>query len=167
MIRSFLSAVIVLLCFSLFESAILSNVLILPSVPDFLLIVVLYLAMRNGKGFGEASGIVSGVFLDFLSSSPFGLNCLIRVVIGYCTGFFSRTLNANGFFIPVLLGFVMTLIKYFLMWFTALFYPSIVIPYDPSSMAFYFELAANSLLSPIIFKFLDLFSYMLLTESEI
>jgi len=53
MIRSFLSAVIVLLCFSLFESAILSNVLILPSVPDFLLIVVLYLAMRNGKGLAE------------------------------------------------------------------------------------------------------------------
>ena len=99
MIRSFLSAVIVLLCFALFESAILSNILILPAVPDLLLIVVLYLSMRNGKGFGEASGAVSGVFLDFLSSSPFGLNCLIRVIIGYCTGFFSRTLNANGFFI--------------------------------------------------------------------
>ena len=167
MIRSFLSAVIVLLCFALFESAILSNILILPAVPDLLLIVVLYLSMRNGKEFGEASGAVSGVFLDFLSSSPVGLNCLIRVIIGYCTGFFSRTLNANGFFIPVLLGIVMTIAKYFLMWFTALFYPSIVLPYDPSSISFYFELVANAVLAPIIFKFLDLFSYMLIAESDI
>ena len=167
MIRSFLSAVIVLLCFSLLESAILSNILVLPAVPDFMLIVVLYLSMRNGKGFGEASGAVSGFFLDFLSSAPLGLNCLVRVIIGYFTGFFSRTLNANGFFIPVLLGLVMTIAKYFLMWFISLFYPSIVIPYDPSSMAFYFEIAANALLAPIVFKFLDLFSYMLIAESDI
>ena len=72
-----------------------------------------------------------------------------------------------GFFIPVLLSIVMTIAKYFLMWFTALFYPSIVLPYDPSSISFYFELVANAVLAPIIFKFLDLFSYMLIAESDI
>ncbi len=167
MIRSFLSAIIVLLCFSLFESAVLSNVLVLPAVPDFALIAVLYLSIRNGKGFGEASGFVSGIFLDFLSSAPIGLNCLVRVIIGYCTGLFSQTINASGFFIPVIMGLIMTAAKFFLAWFISLFYPSIVLPYDPSTIAFYFELAANALLAPIIFKFLDLFSYMLIPESSL
>lgn len=167
MIRSFLSAVIVLLCFSLFESAVLSNILVLPAVPDFALIALLYLAIRNGKGFGEASGFVSGFFLDFLSSAPIGLNCLVRVIIGYCSGIFDRTLNSNGIFIPIILSLVMTAAKFLLSWFISLFYPSIVIPYDPSTAAFYFELVANALLAPIIFRFLDLFSYMLIPEDEL
>ncbi len=167
MIRSFLSAVIVLLCFSLFESAVLSNILVLPAVPDFVLLVLLYLSIRNGKGFGEASGFVSGIFLDFLSSAPFGLNCLIRVIIGYCSGLFTKTLNSTGIFIPVLMGFVMTIAKFLLSWFISLFYPSIVIPYNPSTVSFYFELAANALFAPIVFKFLDLFSYMLIPEDSL
>ena len=104
MIKSFSLSVFILLVAALLESAILSNIAILPAIPDLSLICVLYFSLHNGKFIGETTGFVSGLFLDFLSGAPFGLNCLLRTLIGYIGGLFSRTVNSDGFFIAILLG---------------------------------------------------------------
>ena len=113
MLKSFSAATLILICFVVFETAILSNMLFLPAIPDFLLIISLYLSVHNGKIFGVSSGFVSGIFLDFLSVSPFGLHSLLRTIIGYCAGSFSKALNMQGIFLPVLIGFFATLLKSF------------------------------------------------------
>ncbi|MBQ4378220.1 MAG: rod shape-determining protein MreD [Treponema sp.] len=166
MLKSFSVATLILLCFVVFETAILSNMLFLPSVPDLILIISLYLSVHNGKIFGVSSGFVSGLFLDFLSVSPFGLHSLLRTVIGYLAGIFNKTLNMQGIFLPVLIGFSATIFKTLLIFIISVFFPDSVVPYSLLSRSFLFELAANSILTPFVFKFLDIFSNMLLLNPE-
>ena len=76
MIRKPLVIFIILLVCSLLETALLSNVVFLPVVPDLLLLVVLYISVQNGSLTGEATGFVSGLLLDFLTVIFF-YNCII------------------------------------------------------------------------------------------
>lgn len=157
---------LIVLCAAVLESAVLSNISILPAVPDIVLICVLYLSIQNGKLAGETTGFISGLFLDAISACPFGLNCLIRTILGYLGGLFNKTLNTTGFFIPMLLGFCATIAKTVVVWIVALLYPSTVLSYNPFTIAFVFELAVNTILSPFIFKFLSLFENKIVLRME-
>lgn len=166
MLRNFFVSVLILLFTVIFESAILSNLLFLPAVPDLLLIVSLYLSVHNGKVFGVSSGFVSGLLLDFLSVSPFGLNCLLRTIIGYVTGIFNKSLNMSGVFLPVLIGFLATMLKVLMVFVISVFFPGSVVPYSLLSRAFLFELCTNSILTPLVFRYLGLFDAMILLDTE-
>ena len=166
MIKSFSVTALILLCFVIFETAILSNLLFLPAIPDFLLIITLYVSVNNGRVFGVTSGFVSGLILDCLSVSPFGLHCLLRTIIGYVAGLFNKTLNMSGAFILVLIGFSVTLLKALILWMISVFFPDSIVAYSLVSKAFLFELAANSVLTPIVFRFLRIFSTVILLDPE-
>ncbi|MBQ5385240.1 MAG: rod shape-determining protein MreD [Treponema sp.] len=166
MIKSFLTSVFILLCTAIVEAAILSNIAALPSIPDLSLICVLYFSMQNGKLMGEVTGFFSGIFLDFLSAGPFGLNCLIRTAIGYVTGLFNKTISTDGIIIPAILGVVATLAKAFLLFVLSYLYPTSIMRYNPFSWLFLFELCANMILTPVIFKFLGLFKKAIVLKPE-
>lgn len=166
MLKAFSVSSLIILCFVIFETAVLSNIYILPAVPDFLLIISLYISVNNGKTFGVSTGFLSGLFLDFLSASPFGLHCLLRTLIGYSAGSFNKILNMSGFFIPLFIGFLATLLKAFIVFVISVFFQDSVVPYSLLSKAFLFELAANSVLTPIIFRFLSIFSEIILLKPE-
>lgn len=165
MARAYLSSILIILCTVLVEFAILSNITILPAVPDIVLLVLLYFSVLNGKVFGESMGFFSGIFIDFLSGAPFGFNCLFRTVIGYIAGFLNQNINYTGFIIPALIGLLGTITKAFLIWLTSLFYTKII-PYDIISTSFIFELIINTLLSPVIFKFLSHFNKIICVSKE-
>jgi len=166
-IKSSMSQTLVILFLVLFETAILSNIQLLPTVPDLLLIAVLYFSVYNGSLAGEVTGFVSGVALDFLSAAPFGLNSLIRTILGYTAGKFHRVLNVGGFFVRALLGFSATLFKAILIWFVHFFYPQgSILVYNLFSVPFLAELAMNTLLTPILFAFLSIFSAFLTVKPE-
>ncbi len=165
MTRAYLSSILIILCTVLVEFAILSNITILPAVPDIVLLVLLYFSVLNGKVFGESMGFFSGMFIDFLSGAPFGFNCLFRTVIGYIAGFLNQNINYTGFIIPALIGLLGTITKAFLIWLTSLFYTKII-PYDIISTSFIFELIINTLLSPVIFKFLSHFNKIICVSKE-
>lgn len=164
MLKSIFVFMIVAFVAVIFETAILSNLLFLPAVPDFLLICVLYVSLYNGSLYGTTAGFLSGLFLDFMSVSAFGLNCLLRTIVGYTAGRFSKTLNINGFLLPALVGFCATLLKALLIWIISIFFPGSVLAYNLLSVEFVFELAANALLTPVMFKLLGIFNNMLLLE---
>ncbi|MBQ7158311.1 MAG: rod shape-determining protein MreD [Treponema sp.] len=164
MIKPFFAACLFFLGFSLFEAAILSNIMFLPAVPDFLLLCSLYFSVQNGTLFGTTTGFISGLFLDFLSAAPFGLNCLLRTIIGYVGGLFQKTLNINGILLPMLFGFVATLVKALVIWLIALFYPLGIQTYELFSVTFVVELLLNTILAPITFRFLDLFAHIITVE---
>lgn len=157
MIKSYLFCFSILLISVLIETAVLSNLLFLPAIPDLLLICILYFSVNKGSLFGEVSGFVSGVFIDFLSGSPFGLNCLYRTIIGYIAGFFKKMLNLKSVFVSILIGFIGTILKAVLIHLVSLFFPNYVNTYNLFSMLFLFELIMNSILTPFIFKFLNCF----------
>ena len=81
---------VLLLIVILFETALLSNIRLLPVVPDILLLVLLYISVFNGSLTGEVTGFFSGLMLDFLSAAPLGLNCLLRTLIGFIAGLFNK-----------------------------------------------------------------------------
>lgn len=166
MLKSFSVSALILFCTAIVESAILSNITILPAVPDFLLLCVLYISIHNGKLMGESTGFISGLFLDFMTGTPFGLNSLIRTIIGYAGGFFNKTLNTNGIFIPSVLGLSATVIKALLLLFVNVLYPNYVSAFNPFSWVFLFELIANTLLAPVVFRFLSLFEKSILLKPE-
>ncbi len=166
MAKSISVSALILFVASILEATILSNITWLPAVPDLCLICVLYFSLQNGKLHGELTGFISGLFIDFLSSGPFGLNLLIRTIIGFFGGMFTKILNTDGFLIPAIIGFTATIIKGVLLYLTAFLYPSKVLAYNPLSWIFLFELIMNTILTPLIFKFLSIFNKVLLVKQE-
>ncbi|MBR3549504.1 MAG: rod shape-determining protein MreD [Treponema sp.] len=166
MIKTISISAIILLCCALIESAILSNIAFLRAVPDLSLICVLYFSLHNGRISGESTGFISGLFIDFLSAAPWGLNCLFRTVLGYLGGVFTKTFNTEGIIIPAVLGFCATIVKCLLILFIAFLFPSSVMPYNPFSSMFLFELCANTILTPIMFKILGIFKNLIVLNPE-
>ncbi len=59
--------------------------------PDFFLIFVLYIGIREGCLWGVISGFLIGLLSDLLGlSSHFGLSSLTYVIIGYVGGFLQK-----------------------------------------------------------------------------
>lgn len=167
MIRSYLFGVLCLFVCALIETAVLSNIFFLPAVPDFLLICSLYFSVSNGCLYGEVMGFTSGLFIDFLSGSPFGLNCLVRTITGYFSGFFKKTLNLHSVFVTFLLGFFGTLAKALLIYCASFLFPNMINTYNVFSPVFLFELAFNSILTPFVFKFFNCFSNFIVISKRV
>lgn len=157
-------SVLILICFALFETSILSNLLFLPVTPDFLLICVLYFSACNGKITGVLTGFSSGLVLDFLTASPFGFHCLLRTIIGYLAGMFNRSINLSGVFVPVVFALVATVAKKLLIILISVTFSSVSPGVPMFSMEFLFELIANGIFTPIVFKFLDIFGEKIILE---
>ena len=166
MTKSVFISAFILFCTALVETAILSNITILPAVPDLLLLCSVYLSLLNGRGTGEADGFISGLFMDFLTGVPFGFNCLFRTIIGYSAGWFGKSIQYRGIIMPAVIGFSVTLLKVFLIWLISLFFPLVVNTYNLFSVQFVFELLANTLCAPFIFKLMDSFRRFVAVHPE-
>ncbi len=166
MLRFFLSSSFVLLCSALLENAVLSNLMFLPAIPDISLLCIIYFAVHNGTLCGEGSGFISGIILDFLSAGPFGLNCLLRPIIGYIAGLFYKIVNIEGFLLPLFLGFLGTLLKALLLFVISLLYPNAMIYFNPFSWQFLIQLGFNTILAPFVFMFLNIFKKSLVLKPE-
>lgn len=162
MIRSVLTSILFFLFFMLLETAILSNIALLPTVPDLILILNVYLALQNGPMFGQSLGFLSGLLIDFMSAGPLGLQTLLRTLLGYSLGFFNRLINTSSFFLPALYIFLISLVKAFLFIVFSFFFPHVSVLHNIFSFSFLIELCLNSLLAPFIFAFLKLFPSLIL-----
>ncbi|MGP1457837.1 MAG: rod shape-determining protein MreD [Treponema sp.] len=161
MIKSFAISSIIIICIATAETSLLANITALPVVPDFLLLSTLYFSLLNGKTYGETAGFVSGLALDFMTGAPFGFNCIFRTIIGYAAGFFHDSLNFKGIFIPCMLGAAGTVSKFLLTYVISLFFPAITLPEGFLSFPFLFELGANTIFAPVLFKLLGAFESMI------
>lgn len=149
--KTFLTCSLFIFSFLFFETAILTNIVFLPVIPDLLLLFTVYVSIHRGSLIGETNGFFSGLFLDVLSASPLGLNALLRTVVGFIAGLFYLTLNTNGFIVPVFLGFCATLLKALLQQILSFFFPNIVYTYSFLNVNIWLECIVNGLLSPVLF----------------
>ena len=162
MVRSLLVSTLIIFSGVIIESSILSNISFLLVVPDLVLICCIYFSLLNGKLYGEISGFISGLFLDFITGVPYGLNCIYRTITGYLFGLFSDTIIISGIVIPVFSVGIGTLSKKLLIFLISLVFPKLSLNvYGIISREFLFELCANIILAPIIFKFLSFFKQQL------
>lgn len=158
MIKSFLISTFILLCATIIESSILSNIAFLLVVPDLVLICSIYFGLLNGKTYGETTGFVSGLILDFITGIPTGFNCLLRTILGYICGLFSNTIIIAGIIMPMISVGIGTIAKTLLIYIIALLFPNVSIYVTGFiSYEFLFEFIENIILAPIIFHFLGYF----------
>ena len=158
MLKSLLISLAILFCATILESSIFTNISFFIVVPDILLILSIYFSLLNGKLYGEITGFGSGLFLDLITGSPFGLNCLLRTIIGYVFGFFSRTVIISGLIMPVLSAGVGTIFKRLFLMIISFIFPSInLYVYSFISKEFLFEFCANIVFAIIIFKIMGFF----------
>ncbi len=162
MVKSLLISTLILFSATIIESSILSNISFFLVVPDLVLICCIYFSLLNGKLYGEISGFISGIFLDFITGVPLGLNCIFRTIIGYIAGLFSNTIIISGIVIPMASVGIATLTKKLLIFLISLFFPKLSLNiYSIISYDFLFEFCANIILAPVIFKFLSFFKMQL------
>ena len=162
MVKSLIISSLILFSAAIVESSVLSNISFLLVVPDLVLICAIYLSFLNGRLYGEISGFISGLFLDFITGIPFGFNCIFRTIIGYLFGLFSQTIIVSGIVIPMLSVAIGTVGKHLLLFIISLFFPKIGLNiYGIISYEFLFEFTANIILAPFIFKFLSFFKMQL------
>lgn len=162
MVKSILISTLILFSAVIIEASVLSNISFLLVVPDLVLICCVYFSLLNGKLYGEISGFISGIFLDFITGVPLGLNCILRIIIGYIGGLFSQTIIISGIVIPVASVGIATVAKKILLFLVTLVFPKINLNvYGFISYEFLFEFTANILLAPFIFKFLSFFKTQL------
>lgn len=121
------------------------------SLPDLSLIAIVYFSINYGKIVGESIGFTTGLILDALSGATFGLNSLVRLVIGYFLGFFKGKIFLDKIILPVVMITVTTTIKYVLFHVVEFIFP-IDINVSLISVAFIEELGFNIVLTPIMFS---------------
>ena len=158
MAKSILLSSFILLCATVIESSILSNISFLYVVPDLVLICSIYFSMLNGKLVGETTGFISGLFLDFVTGIPFGFNCLYRTIIGYIAGLFANTIIIAGVLMPMLSVAAATIAKMIFIKLISIFFPNTnVYVTGLISYEFLFEFIENVVLAPFVFRFLGFF----------
>ncbi|MCR5217520.1 rod shape-determining protein MreD [Treponema sp.] len=166
MIKTISVSSLILLCTAILEAAVISNLTFLPSTPDLLMLCVLFFSLHNGKIVGETTGFVSGLFLDFLSSAPFGLNCLFRTTLGYLSGLFAKTLNTEGILVPAMLGLIASVYKGLFLLLLSFLYPSKITIYSIFDLSSLFEILMNIVFAPIVFTILKFFRNSIIVSPE-
>ncbi len=142
------------------QTTLLSAIAIRGATPDLALLVLLYVAHRNGKVTGQVTGFATGLLEDVLSLSPLGFHAMLKTVIGYIWGHTRGRIFQDAIFVPILFAVSATLMKGLL----ATVLDGIVrFPVTPASFAsalFWIELLMNTLLAPFVFAVLELLPFL-------
>jgi rod shape-determining protein MreD len=154
MIKSIICTVLFCIFASVLQSTLISQIAFFGVVPDLALCILVFSSYINGTMIGQISGFFSGLFLDFLSAAPLGLNCLVRTLIGFLTGIFKGSLFLDIFLLPVILCAIATLIKALIIFLLHLIIGSNVPAYSLISSLFWIELGLNCLSAPLLFLIL-------------
>jgi len=151
MIKSIVLTVVLCVVAGILQSTVIARFAFFNVVPDLALCILVFSAYVNGTMTGQISGFLSGLFLDFLSMAPLGLNSLVRTLIGAIAGFFKGAFFMDLFFMPVILCALATIIKALIMYVLHLFFGTSVPAYLFTSSSFWIELGLNCLCSPLLF----------------
>jgi rod shape-determining protein MreD len=69
--------------------------------PNFLLLVVVTLALTEGPTPGASSGFFAGLLFDLLGTGPVGPMALVLAVTGYLAGLLHSQMFAEGWLLPL------------------------------------------------------------------
>ncbi|MDR0451374.1 MAG: rod shape-determining protein MreD [Treponema sp.] len=147
---------------ALLQSTLLSHLALYHAVPDLALGILVYCAFVNGTMTGQLSGFFSGLFLDFISGAPLGLNTFIRTLLGALTGLLKGAFFLDAVFLPMILCAAATLLKAAFLFLLHLLLNKAVPAYPLFAPILWVELMLNSLSAPLLFGLLRLFQPLLL-----
>jgi rod shape-determining protein MreD len=86
---------------AILQTSIAPHMEILGVVPNFMLLVVVTLALTEGPVAGCTAGFVGGLLLDLLGDSVVGPYALVLCLVGYAAGMLQANMFAEGWLLPV------------------------------------------------------------------
>jgi rod shape-determining protein MreD len=126
--------------------------------PDIALDILVFSAYLNGMMTGQVSGFFSGLFLDFLSSAPLGLNLFVRTMIGGLAGLLNGAFFLDKIILPAALCAGATLLKAGILLLLNFLFVGALPAYSFNTPVLWVELAMNTVLAPFIFALLKMFT---------
>lgn len=165
MTTAILSSTVLSSIFLIIQTTWLKNGLFWGVIPDFCLLVIVWVAYKNRDNQGVIAGFLAGLVCDLLSSSPFGYFSFLYVVPAYAATLLRHVVAMDPFFIPVLIGFGATLLKGFSSIFLLLVFGAEHInAYSLSDYHFWIEAVLNGAAAPLLFLLLNTMKRFLITK---
>jgi rod shape-determining protein MreD len=86
---------------TILQAALAPHMTIMGVRPNFLLLVVITLAMVEGATPGAVAGFVGGLVFDLLGSGPIGPGALVFTIVGYLAGTLAFNMFSESWVMPV------------------------------------------------------------------
>lgn len=121
--------------------------------PDLIILIVIWITLREGKLFGLISGFLIGILFDFISMNVIGINALTKTIVAYFVGYFYKEnefwniIRSNKFFLIILISVFLHNALYYLL----------MIKLTDSIWWVYFKFSIGSTLYTLIFSLLAFF----------
>jgi rod shape-determining protein MreD len=135
-------------------------------MPDLTLGILVYSSYVNGTMTGQLTGFFSGIFMDFLSAAPLGLNTFTRTIIGALGGLLRGNFFLDAVILPMILCASATILKAMLFLMLNLLFDGATPAYSFTGPLFWVELLLNTFTAPILFGLLKLFNPLLTTGGK-
>jgi rod shape-determining protein MreD len=100
-VRVWIPTGIALAIAAVLQAALAPHMTIMGVTPNFLLLVVVTLAMVEGATPGAVAGFAAGLVFDLLSSGPIGPGALVFTVVGYLSGMLALNMFSESWVMPV------------------------------------------------------------------
>jgi rod shape-determining protein MreD len=146
--------------------ALLEKLTLYNAKPDLALGILVYSAYVNGTMTGQLSGFISGIFIDFLSQAPLGLNALVRTIIGALGGLIRGRFFLGRVLLPMALCASATILKALMVFILHLLFAGSVPSYALLEPKFWSELLLNTASAPFLFGLLQLFKPLLVRREH-
>jgi rod shape-determining protein MreD len=164
MIRSVVLSTLLLVACSFAQSTWFGGIAIFGVVPDISLIVLIWVSYKNGLVEGPATGFLSGLAEDFLSSSPLGFHAFVKTAVASLTALLHGSFFIDRLVLPLVLGVAGTLAKALTAFLLYILFGSVIHIYSIVDRVLWIEAAYNGLISPLVFLALTPLSRFLVTE---
>ncbi|MDR2182199.1 MAG: rod shape-determining protein MreD [Treponema sp.] len=161
MAKNIVWTTVFILIAGLLESALLEKLTLYDAKPDLALGILVYSAYVNGTMSGQLTGFISGIFIDFLSQAPLGLNALVRTIIGALGGLIRDRFFLGRVLLPMTLCAAATALKALMVFILHLLFAGAVPAYSLAGPTFWSELLLNTASAPFLFGLLRLFNPLL------
>lgn len=121
-------------------------------VPNTSLIIVVIIAILNGKKTGAICGLVIGLLQDIMFGVPIGINPFIYFFAGYLIGMAENVLSKESIIFPIIMTILST-IGYHILYYTFTFFLGYEISFvHLMKNVVIIETIYNTLLSIILFR---------------
>jgi len=101
--------VLALLAAVILQVAVAPHITIAKVVPNFVLLVVIAVALLQGSRMGTVVGFSAGLIFDLIGTGPIGVAALVFCFVGYISGSLHENMFAEGWRLPVTVAFFASL----------------------------------------------------------
>ena len=142
------------------QSTVLRFVEIAGVAPDLVLVMLVFLANKNGIMTGQVTGFVGGVVLDVMGLAPLGFYALLYTAIGALFGLTRGKIFVDPIFLPVVLSVVAMIVKGVLAVIVAGVFAIEAVQGQVFTSGYLIELAYTGLVGPVLFGLLGFIPWL-------